>query len=172
MRALKTVRLHLRPLGAGDETFYCHLYSDPSVMRHIAMPLAADAAVRSFRIACRQAARQPSQRRTWVMTKADAAVDIGLLALIDDPAAMSSEIGALLLGDWHNRGYAAEAIEAVVAYAFRDLELAAVHTRHTDDNAPAARLMRKLGFVAVAPDPRDGLPCRWRLTPADWRPGD
>jgi RimJ/RimL family protein N-acetyltransferase len=171
MRALETVRLHLRPLGAEDETFYCRLYTDPLVMRHIAMPLSADAAHRSFRGACRQAARQPPQRRTWVMTEAGTAVDIGLLALVDDPQAMSSEIGALLLYDWQNRGYAAEAIETLVAYAFRDLELAAVHTRHTGDNGPAAGLMRKLGFVAVAPDPQEGLECRWRLTPAEWRPG-
>jgi [ribosomal protein S5]-alanine N-acetyltransferase len=171
MRALETVRLHLRPLGAEDETLYCQLYTDPLVMRHIAMPLSADAARRSFRAACRQAERQPLQRRTWVMTEADTAIDIGLLALVDDPEAMSSEIGALLLDDWQNRGYAAEAIEALVAYAFRDLELAAVHTRHAGENGPAAGLMRKLGFVAVAPDPRDGLECRWRLTPAEWRPG-
>lgn len=171
MRALETVRLHLRPLEAEDETFYCQLYTDPLVMRHIAMPLSTEAAHRSFRVACRPAARQPRQRRTWVMTEADTAIDIGLLALVDDPEAMSSEIGALLLDDWQNRGYAAEAIEALVEYAFRDLGLAAVHTRHARDNGRAAGLMRKLGFVAVAPDPRDGLKCRWRLTPAEWRPG-
>lgn len=169
MRALETTRLRLRPLCAVDETFYCQLYTDPSVMRHIAMPLSADAAHRSFRVAFRPAARHPRQRRTWVMTEADTAIDIGLLALVDDPEAMSSEIGALLLDDWQNRGYAAEAIEALVEYAFRDLGLAAVHTRHARDNGRAAGLMRRLGFVAVGLDPQGE--CRWRLTPAEWRPG-
>ncbi|HEV8692574.1 MAG TPA: GNAT family N-acetyltransferase [Lysobacter sp.] len=166
MRVLETARLRLRPLDATDEAFYCQLYADPVVMRHIGAPISSEAARRSLLAACRQAAHYPPHRRTWVMTEVATNVDIGLLALVNDRHAPTAEIGALLLDDQQNRGYATEAINTLVAYAFHELGLAAVYTRHTGDNALAAGLMRKLGFIPVDPDPQDGsLTYRWQLTP-------
>lgn len=158
---LHSERLAMRPLSADDEAFYCSLYGDPQLMSQIGPPLSAAAAVRSFRVACRQLQRQ--QRLVWVMQEIGAGHDIGLLALIPDAGTREGEIGAILLVQHQNQGYAAEAIRALITHAFKNLVLSAVHTRHDATNALAAGLMRKLGFTRIDNEP--GTDCRWRLRP-------
>ncbi|HJW45841.1 MAG TPA: GNAT family N-acetyltransferase, partial [Lysobacter sp.] len=95
MRALETVRLHLRPLGAEDETLYCHMYTDPELMRYVGAPLSADAAQRSFRLACRGDRNRPRRWMLWVISDIVTRAEIGLAGLVGDDR--SAEIGAMLL---------------------------------------------------------------------------
>jgi RimJ/RimL family protein N-acetyltransferase len=164
MRALATPRLHLRPLADGDEALYCLLYVDPDVMRHVAPPLGPDAASRSFRAARRDSGPGVTPRHTWVLHETATLADIGLIALVGT-AAGSAELGVLLLPDRQGRGYATEAIEALIPHAFGPLGLAEVHTRHAPGNGLAEGLMIRLGFEPLTTNPgepgvRDR---RWRL---------
>ena len=115
MTGFDTARLHLRPIGEGDEALYCGLYTDPDLMRHIAAPMTLEAAKRSFGAACRQ---QSWMKQRWILLERSSAVPIsigqlGLFVDADATQGASAEIGVMLLDDWQKRGYAAEAIMAM-----------------------------------------------------------
>lgn len=153
----------MRPLAPGDQALYCGLYTDTELMRHIGAPLTAVAARRAFDASCRHNAAAGTHE-SWVMVERAGARDIGLIVLIQEGDA--AEIGAMLLGDAHNRGYAAEAITALVDLAFEETALDRLWTRHSRDNDAAHGLMRKLGFSVE--DSTDAWALRWWLTRSDW----
>ena len=164
MDTIDTARLHLRPLDGRDEALYCSLYTDPDVMRHVATPMSAAAAQRSFAAACRL--QRPRVQR-WIVRERAAAADIGLLGLVplDDAAA---ELGVMLLGPWHGRGYATEAMAGLRDHAFAALRLQQlVVLQATAANAAVSRMMPRLDFVRISAHP--GPDIRWELQRGDWR---
>ena len=165
MSKLVTARLQLRPLGPDDETFYCRLYCDPALMRHVGAALTGDAALRSFHTARRSMEQSPPRRHLWVLVEQDSNLDVGLLGL--ECAGVSAEVGALVEASHQDRGYAAEAIAAIAGHAFLALGLTLLHTRHDAGNGGAAGLMRKLGFALISPP--GATHCRWQLTEGHWR---
>lgn len=165
MRIFDTQRLHLRPLGGGDEALYCRIYTDPELMRHVGTPLSDDAARRSFRAACRQAA-WPTPTPWWVMSERDSRTAIGVLGMVRRDAA--AEIGILLLVESQGRGFAAEAITTLVGLAFADPGLALLWLGHAPDNAAMLGLMEKLEFRRDGPTVNDGRVC-WQLTRTRWQ---
>ena len=53
---MRSRRLSLRLLdadGVGDEALYVHLYTDPAVMRRIAIDTSPEGAARAFQAVCR-----------------------------------------------------------------------------------------------------------------------
>lgn len=169
MDSFDTIRLHLRPLDAGDEAFYCRLYTDPDLMRYIAEPMSSEAALHSFRLVLKQ---QCDSRMVWIIAEHDKP-ECGILGVMpkDDVA----EVGVMLLPPAQARGFATEVIGAVAHVLFKTGRFRWLWTRHAAANAPAAALMRRLGFVpfeAFEPDrPSAGVasePMRWRLTHEAW----
>jgi len=166
MRAIDTPRLHLRPLGAEDEAFYCGLYTNPGLMRHIGMPLSIEAARNGFLKACQLNDETELRYRAWIIEERRRRTDIGLLGLIRNND--TAEIGAMLLGGSQGKGFAAEAIRVLVDYAFMEHDLTSLYTRHSLDNGLAIGLMGKLGFVCVASDMLGDLGYRWQLPRQHW----
>ena len=166
---LRSARLHLRKLVPADERLYCGLYTDPHVMRHVAAPLAPEAAQRAFRTVLRQLAGDPPLSHYWVLVPRTGRAAFGLVACVpdrDDPG--SAEVGVLLQGHAEGRGYAAEAIAALADEAF-DGPFRRLWTRHSRDNALATGLMRKLGFAPMDGVGGDPAPVRWQLSRQEWR---
>lgn len=164
MHAFDTPRLHMRPLAEGDETLYCRLYTDPVLMRHIAMPMSLEAAQRSFRAACRQ--QSPHVQR-WIIVERLAGKHIGLLGLFVDSDA--AEIGVMLFAGWQGKGYAAEAISAMADRVFAAGDVLMLWTRHAPGNELATGLMHKLGFRCEVPHAPDQAELRWRMPREHWR---
>lgn len=163
MHSFDTCRLHLRPLGEGDEALYCQLYTDPALMHHIAAPLSVEVAQRSYRAACRQ---QSQQKQRWIITERSAGDSIGLLGLFVDGDA--AEIGVMLLEPWHGRGYATEAIWAMADRVFAAQGLHMLWTRHAPGNGLATGLMHKLGFVCEGSVDTEHAQLRWQLPREQW----
>ena len=166
MTELATPRLRLRSLGPDDEAFYCRLYTDPVLMRYVGTALSQETAERSFRSDCRTET-EARRRWVWVMSERISGADLGLLGLTGTGEA--AEIGALIVADRQNEGFAAEAIAALVDHAFGALELPMLATRHASANGSAGGLMRKLGFLPAAAEPGAALDCVWRLPRDRWR---
>lgn len=155
----------MRPLAAEHEALYCGLYTDAALMQHVGPPLALEQARRGFARDCKAAATSSPRRALWAIVEEDSGQACGLLALVrerDEPR--FAEIGALLSPDRHNRGYAAEAIAALIAHAFCALDVERLHTRHLVANGSAGGLMVKLGFDAQ----RTGDGMRWELQRSHW----
>jgi len=169
MDSFETSRLHLRPLVEADESFYCSLYTDPGLMRHIAAPLSQEAALRSFRVVLKQ---QGDSRMVWALAE-HGMPECGILGVV--PENDGAEVGVMLLPPAQARGFAAEAITAVANLLFGTGRFQWLWTRHAAANAPAAALMCRMGFDRFesfdARPSAAGIPAEqmyWRLTHAAW----
>lgn len=169
MHELDTPRLRLRPIGDGDGSLYCRLYTDPDVMRHIAAPLSADAAQRAFAAVLAQARQVSPPLRLWALAERSSGRDIGIVALIrhggrDD----ALELGAMLLAGSQGRGLAAEAQAALLDRHFSTPAYPVVWSCNAVGNHAAVAVRRKLGFV---PDPAGECgpgEMRWQITRERW----
>lgn len=75
-------------------------------------------------------------------------IPIGCIDLFDfDPKNRRAGVG-ILIGDkdMRNRGYATQALELIINYAFKTLDVHQLYCGITTDNEPSLRLFKKLGF--------------------------
>ena len=172
MLPFETARLSMRLLRDSDQALYCKCYNDPLLMTHIGEPLSAKAAVRSFSAAQIMNSALPIHRRTWVMQVKQTQVDIGFLALVfcqTDAYPARADIGAIILSEFQNNGFAAEAISSLVDVAFSNTTVEVLSTQHASCNAAANGLMEKLGFQIEEPLPENRLVRDWILHHSDWQ---
>ncbi len=59
----------------------------------------------------------------------------------------TGEIGYVLNPDYHGRGYATEAVEAVIRFGFETLELNRIEGRYMVENLPSRRVMERCGLA-------------------------
>jgi RimJ/RimL family protein N-acetyltransferase len=73
------------------------------------------------------------------------------------------EIAYGVAPEHQGRGYATEAAEALVAYAFTSGQVRVVRAHTLPENDASKRVLEKSGFrfVGEVHDPEDGLVCRW-----------
>ena len=57
------------------------------------------------------------------------------------------EVGYVLNPDYHGRGYATEAVGAVIAFGFEKLELHRIEGRYMVENSPSRRVMERCGLT-------------------------
>lgn len=177
MLIFETQRLHLRPLGKSDEALYCDLYTDTELMRHIGAPLTVEAALRSFRVACRLATRDGVSAQRWVLLEQGSPAAIGMLSLIADQAdSDEAEVGLMLRAHRQRRGVAVAAIGAVADRVFTpadadDPDLRLIWSRHAPGNVAAARLMLRMGFLRQPTSGPGQAEVRWQMTRDRWKAG-
>jgi RimJ/RimL family protein N-acetyltransferase len=166
-------------MEARDEAMFCHLYTDPDVMRRIVAPLSAEAALLSFQRACNHNAKDQPGHRFWAIdpkrddgTAADAA--IGMAALLRNGD--SAELGVMLVHGWWNSGVSSEAFAPLLAHAFtghafNGMGLALVYAQRPDDDHALIidKLLAKFGFVRTPDKVTDPSLCRWELPRASWQ---
>jgi RimJ/RimL family protein N-acetyltransferase len=156
--AFDTERLQVRPLASGDETLYCHIYTDADTLRHIGAPLPAEAARRSFAAALRgNAAAEP--REIFLVPVARAAgLGLGITGLrAIDRSARRAEAGLLLTAAARGQGLARELLAGLVQRGFACLPLDEIYVDYAPHNLAMARLARRTGFVVA---PAAGSSCR------------
>lgn len=173
MATMETDRLRLRPMEARDEAMFCHLYTDPDVMRRIVAPLSAEAAAQSFRRACQHNAKDTPGHRFWAIdlkpadgAAADTAIGMAALLRTGD----SAELGVMLRNGWWNRGISSEAFVPLIDHAFLGMGLALVYAQRPDDDHALIidRLLGRFGFARTPDRVEDKTLCRWELPRARW----
>ena len=169
MHAFDTSRLHLRPLADRDGALYCSLYTDPEVMRHIAVPMTLEAAQRSFRAACRLQSPDPQR---WIISERDAGGGIGLMGLFADGD--TAEIGVMLLPGKQGQGFSAEAIAGMANRVFGTMAsdrsgLQRLWARHAPANRPMSKVMQWAGFQRQDGPGTTPAQVRWQLTRDRWQ---
>ena len=147
-RPLPTARLFLRRLQRGDAEALWGYRSLPEVARYQSWEtFGPDDAARLIE---EQQGSEPGVPGTWfqlaiVEKTTDRLVgDCGLHCRLDDPQQM--EIGITLSPSHQGRGYATEAVGAVVDYVFGVLGKHRVSAVTDAENHAAASLFRRLGF--------------------------
>jgi RimJ/RimL family protein N-acetyltransferase len=141
-------RVTLRALGPGDGPDVVRWRSDPDVARQM---LSEGPPTLEEHDAWFAAMSERGDRREFVIIDRESGRAVGTVGLsrIGDPPG-EAEYG-ILIGerDARGRGFAAEATELILAYAFGPLGLRRVRLTVFEDNAAAFRLYERCGFRPI-----------------------
>lgn len=151
---LSAARLRLLPFTLEDAPFILELVNDPDWLRYI-----GDRDVRSLDDARRYLREGPiaSYARNGFgllrVALADTAEPIGMCGLVRRDTLPGPDLGFAFLPRHRGRGYAREAVDAVLRDARERLRLPTVLAIANADNARSIALLERAGFVRRAPEP-------------------
>ncbi|MEZ4864496.1 MAG: GNAT family protein [Caldilineaceae bacterium] len=145
---LHTVRLRLRPFTEADTDTIYALMSNATVLRYWdAPPWRERTQADRFIARCQQMAQEGSGVRLAIERTVDG-VFIGWCTLMKwDPAYRSAMIGYCLAEKAWGQGFATEAADAMLQWAFDTLDLNRVQSGADTRNRASERVLEKLGFV-------------------------
>jgi RimJ/RimL family protein N-acetyltransferase len=148
--ALTTKRLRLLPLAASDFDLFRDLFCDADTMRHVDAPMARRDVRANFRATLQEIGRAGGPCFFRIESRRTRRA-LGVCALQRlDARARRIEVGIVMLAAARGRGYAAESVRAVTAFAFGSLPIDTVWVQYRAANAAAARLFAGLGFRPAA----------------------
>jgi RimJ/RimL family protein N-acetyltransferase len=147
-RRFRTERLELRPVEDSDIDRILEYRNHPEVTRWL---LRTEVDPDEFRAAWRRAAADPDDHSVAAVLDG---VVIGTVALtvVDGmgqpgmPRRTVADIGYIFDPAYAGRGYATEAVTAMVAHAFDRLGIRRVTASCFADNLPSVRLLEKIGM--------------------------
>ena len=144
---LETADLILRKPSRKDAEDVYRYASDPEVARYVLWdPHRSIAETRLFLrdLIRRVRAGLPS---SWVVTLRDSGTVIGTMGFVwYSSADRSAELGYSFSREYWNRGYATQALQAVVDAVFTSLPLNRLEAQHDLRNPASGRVMQKCGF--------------------------
>jgi len=142
-----TARLTLREIDASDAPFILTLVNDPAWLRFI-----GDKNVRTQSDACRYIEAGPAAMYAqrgfglWLAERSEDGVPIGMCGLIKRDALPDIDLGFAFLPAYRGNGYAFEAAQAAIEFAWERLRLGRVVAITAPDNDDSVRLLERLGF--------------------------
>jgi RimJ/RimL family protein N-acetyltransferase len=145
---LQTARLRLRPFADTDADALYALHSDAHVLRYWDSPPWTDPArAQRFLAVCRQMADEGTGARLVLEDASDGAF-LGWITLNRwNPDFRSASLGYCLAEAAWGHGYATEAGQAFLRWAFDTLDLNRVQAEADTRNVASARVLEKLGFT-------------------------
>ena len=145
---LDTPRLLLRALAAPDADAVYAMRSDPAVQRYGSHPAWTDPRLAVDYIERNIEAMAAGTHAQFAAVRRDDAAVVGTVTLYGlDAQCRRAEVGyALLVSEW-GKGYANEAVTALLDWGFEHLDLNRVEADIDPRNTPSARALERLGFV-------------------------
>lgn len=147
MTVIETDRLTLRKLTLDDAPFILRLVNEPSWIQNI-----GDKGVRNLEDARKYLCTGPMdmyERRgfgLYMIELKDGDVPIGMCGLIKRDSLQDVDIGYALLPEYWGKGYAHEAVTAVLAYGKRKFGLNRIVAIVSPGNASSIRVLEKVGM--------------------------
>lgn len=177
---LETPRLKLRQWQPDDYPAFAAMTADPQVMRYFPAVLSQE---ESNQMADKLAALITEKGwGFWAVEQKQRAEFIGFVGLHEQtqqiPGAPFIEIGWRLSRQYWRQGYAAEAANRALAFAFDELKQSSVYAFTTKQNLPSRGLMEKLGLLntgqdfnhpALDSDHPLKRHCLYQITESEWR---
>ncbi|WP_404286014.1 GNAT family N-acetyltransferase [Glutamicibacter arilaitensis] len=145
---LDTERLRLRPFADADAEDLFALQSNAEVLCYWDSPPWTDrSSIKRFMEECRKMAEEGSGARVAIERAADQAF-IGWCTLNSwNPDFRSASLGYCLNEAAWGNGYATEAADVLLRWAFGALDLNRVQSEADTRNVASARVLEKLGFI-------------------------
>ena len=144
---LSTSRLFLRPVSLSDAPALFAARGDPVVMRYWDWPQMESIGDVEKIIRAHADELANGRTRWWAVAESPNGPAIGECDLSEiDRHHRRAEVGFLFSRAYWGRGYAAEAMSAVVEHAFETLILERLWARCHAGNTSSARLLEQLGF--------------------------
>lgn len=147
MSLLVTDRLHIRPLAASDDAFILRLLNEPSFIEHIGdrrVKTREDA--RAYIETGPQASHAAHGFGLDCVELAETSEAIGICGLLKRDVLDDVDVGYALLPEFCAKGYAREAVAAVLHDAKTRLHLPRIAAIVSSGNAKSIRLLESLGF--------------------------
>jgi ribosomal-protein-alanine N-acetyltransferase len=148
---LETERLYLRRVVYEDVDEIFALRSDTEVMKYIPRPLVNNTEEALAHIAMIDEKIDSSEGINWAITLKGNPKLIGIIGHYKiKPENFRSEIGYMLLPEYHGRGIITEAIKETLNYGFKKMKLHSVEAIIDPENLASERVLQKCGFVKEA----------------------
>lgn len=144
---IEASRIHLRWLVESDVDALHAVFSDPEVMRFWSTPPHPDKGATRALLAEIHDYFNRQELFQWGVALQDDDTVIGTCTLFRiDAKNRRAEIGYALAREHWRKGYMAEALNALLAFAFDDLDLIRLEADVDPDNAASIRCLERLGF--------------------------
>jgi len=149
MRKLLTARLDLIPVDDGNARNLWRVLQQPNLREYQDIPRVA---VEEFE---RQVRTRPSRfgpgaigRFEWLIRERQTCADVGWVSVrINDRTRDHAELGYSLLTTARRKGYAREALRALIDEIFAATELGELHACTVPENLSSRHVLENLGFV-------------------------
>lgn len=159
MTVLETERLTLRRLATVDAPFILDLLNQPSFLRFI-----GDRKVRTLADAENYILNGPVKSYArfgfglWLVELKDPSVPAGICGLIKRDELPDVDVGYAFLPKYWSKGYATEAVTAVMAYGRNVVKLERILAIVSPDNERSIKVLEKVGlrYEGVMTWPADG----------------
>lgn len=145
---LNTERLHLKRIQKNDAEDIFKFRSDEGVMRFIPRPVAKtiEDAEKVYHMI--DEGINNSSSINWGLYLKENNRLIGIIGYVRmNKDNFRAEVGYVLHRDYHNKGFANEALEEVINYGFNQMKLNSIEAIIDPENKPSQRLIEKMGFV-------------------------
>ena len=148
-RHLETERLILRDIRMEDiQEYYERLYGDGDVCRYLLFDPHQDIGESLASIEGVLQQYEEGKFYRWGITRKEEDSLIGVIGLVRINEETSTCSFAYLLGcDYWNQGYGTESLNAVIRFAFEELEMERIVADHMSGNPASGAVMRKAGMV-------------------------
>jgi RimJ/RimL family protein N-acetyltransferase len=146
---IETERLILRPFNRGDvDAVFAYRQREDVARFLFDNPMTRETCAEAVQARIRQVSLvEEDDRITLAVERRQAGDLIGEITLIwRSVADRQGEVGYILNPDFHGRGYATEAVRALVGMGFAAFDLHRIYARCNTLNAASYRLMERLGM--------------------------
>ncbi len=148
---IETERLILRRLNENDADEILAMRGNPETMKYIPRPLAKTREDALTHIATIEEKIVNNTGINWGITIKGSSKIIGIIGHYSIiPENHRAEIGYMSLPESNGKGYMSEAVKAVVAYGFEQMNLHSIEAIIDPENIASERVLQKNGFVKEA----------------------
>ncbi len=147
---IETERLLIRPYRAGDEVYmYKNWGTDSKVNTFLSWPMHTDIGVsKSVVDMWIEENKQPCNYNWGIELKENGELIGAVNVVWRDDATESVELGYCIGSPWWGKGIMSEAVSAIIAFFFEQVELNRVQAKHDPENIGSGRVMDKCGMAA------------------------
>ncbi|MGB4847239.1 MAG: GNAT family N-acetyltransferase [Saprospiraceae bacterium] len=146
---INSTRLRLHHIRNDDLESIHHLHSLPETNKFntLGVPENIDVTKQILNQWIEELNNDPIQAYTFVVESKESHLFVGLVALnLGKPKYRSAEIWFKLLPEFWGKGYATEAVKAIIHFGFHDLKLHRIEAGCAVDNVASIKLLEKAGM--------------------------
>ncbi len=140
-------RLSFRKLELSDADQVLRLRSNPEIMKYIPRPLLNSISEAESHIKIINDKIEANTDINWCVTEKGSDLCIGIMGFYrTQPENYRTELGYMILSEYHNKGYVTEAVQTLLHYAFNTLNFHSIEAVIDPNNIASERVLQKNGF--------------------------
>ncbi|MBL4660893.1 MAG: GNAT family N-acetyltransferase [Alcanivoracaceae bacterium] len=155
-----------KKLNQSDLILYQTLYMDAKLMEYVGEVLNKSAAIKYFDLTLKYMSKEPPTMILYVIRENNNNRRIGVVGIRWDQKTRDSvEIGVIVKSVEQRKGYAHDAKQCLMKYAFKYFQLNSIIAHCDDENAAANLANEKLGFSKIKTfiGKRKCLTVKWQM---------